>query len=352
MSRLRAFALVPVLFLGLAACSEPAAPTTSTTTAPSSAGSAASSAGAKASGAITLYTSEPQNKIDELIAEFNKQNPDVKVNVFRAATGDLKTRIETERTSGKVGADVVIAADVPTFEGFKKNNLLAKYTPADASALMKTAVDADGYYVGTRIIPTVIMYNKDKVTEAPKSWADIADPKYNGKITMPNPDVSGAAAYNAAVWLQDAKTGEAWLKKLAANKPLIAESNGPVSQAVASGTQPVGIVVDYLVRDLAAKGSPVAAVYPTEGAPYISQPGGIFADAKNPAGAKAFMDFVVSKKGQEVAVKQNYLPVRDDAGAPAGAPKLSEITFMEVDPVAIAARQKDAVAKFKEIFAA
>src|SRR5690606_24886480 len=98
-------------------------------------------------------------------------------------------------------------------------------------------------------------------------------------ITMPNPDVSGAAAYNAAVWLNTPELGEAWLEGLAANEPVIAESNGPVGQAVAAGTQPVGIVVDYLVRELAAKGSPIALSYPTDGVPYVSQPAGIFADS-------------------------------------------------------------------------
>ena len=115
--------------------------------------------------------------------------------------------------------------------------------------------DPEGFYVGTRLLPTVIAVNTNIVTDAPTSWQDLTDAQYAGKIAMPNPDVSGAAAYNAAVWLDNDKLGKTWLEALAKNEPLIADSNGPVLQAVADGSNPVGIVVDSLVRDLAAAGS-------------------------------------------------------------------------------------------------
>jgi len=111
-------------------------------------------------------------------------------------------------------------------------------------------------------------------------------------------------------------------------------------------SKPVGIVVDYLVRDLAAQGSPIAVSYPSEGVPYITQPGAVFADAPNPEAAKLFLDFIVSQKGQQIAVEQNYLPVRDDAGTPEGAPALTDITLFDQDLEAIAASQDEAVAAF------
>lgn len=322
------------LIAALAACSEPAEPGAETS---------------EAGGTLTVYTSEPQAKIDALNAEFTAANPDIDVEVYRAGTGDLNARIASERQTGKIGADVLLAADAPTFEGYKDENLLVQYTPADVDALNSDIVDPDGYYVGTRIIPTVIAYNTGAVTEPPTSWQELADPKYKGQITLPNPDVSGAAAYNTAVWLGEESLGQPWLEGLAANEPIVAESNGPVGQSVAAGTQPIGIVVDYLVRELAEKGSPIALEYPTDGVPYISQPAGIFADGSNQDAAKKYVDFLVSKRGQEIAVEQQYLPVRDDVGTPEGAPALADLNLLNPDLKEITANQPEAVKRFNEL---
>ncbi|MGB7235167.1 MAG: ABC transporter substrate-binding protein [Rhodococcus sp. (in: high G+C Gram-positive bacteria)] len=324
------------VIVGLSACSEPAEPATSGT-------------GDDAAGTLTVYTSEPQAKIDALNAEFTAANPGIDVQVYRAGTGDLNARIASERETGKIGADVLLAADAPTFEGYKEENLLLQYTPADVSALNPNVVDPEGYYVGTRIIPTVIAYNTQAVTQPPTSWQDLADPKYKGQITLPNPDASGAAAFNTAVWLGEEGLGEPWLEALAANEPVVAESNGPVGQSVAAGTQPIGIVVDYLVRELAEKGSPIALEYPTDGVPYISQPAGIFQDAANQDAAKKYVDFLVSQRGQEIAVQQQYLPVRGDVGTPDGAPALADLNLLNPDLAEITASQPEAVKRFNEL---
>ncbi|GEK87375.1 ABC transporter substrate-binding protein [Microbacterium aerolatum] len=299
---------------------------------------------------ITLYTSEPQEKADELVAAFNEVHPEVTVEVFRAGTGDLTTRVATEQKTGKIQADVFLAADAPTFENYAADDLLREYTPADVDALDPAVVDPEGFYVGTRIIPTVIAYNTDMVEKAPESWADLTDAEYADRLVMPNPDVSGAAAYNAAVWLDEDQLGEEWLTALAANRPVIADSNGPVSQAVATGTQPVGIVVDYLVRELAEQGSPIAVSYPSEGVPFVSQPVGIFADSENVEASEAFVDFLVSAAGQKLAVEQSYLPVRSDVGTPEGAPELDDIAILAPDLETIRSTQAGAVETFRELF--
>lgn len=335
--RVASGALGLAVALSVASCSEPAAPESS------------SGADGGTSGSLTVYTSEPQAKIDALNAEFTAENPGIDVQVFRAGTGDLNARIASERETGKIGADVLLAADAPTFEKYKADDLLLKYTPADVGALDPNVVDPDGFYVGTRIIPTVIAYNTNAVSQAPTAWKDLADPKYKGQITLPNPDVSGAAAFNTAVWLGQSDLGLPWLTDLVANEPVVAESNGPVAQSVAAGTQPIGIVVDYLVRELAEKGSPIAASYPTDGVPYISEPAGIFKDSANTEAAQKYVDFLVSKKGQEIAVGQQYLPVRSDVGTPEGAPALADINLLNPDLDQITASQPDAVRTFNDL---
>lgn len=291
---LAAFGLAGVLLAGCASSPSTAASGDASPTA----------ASALEAATITLYTSEPQEKADALVEAFNQVHPEVTVEVFRAGTGDLTTRVATEQASGGVQADVFLAADAGTFEDYAADELLLQYSPADVESLNQDIVDPEGYYTGTRIIPTVIAYNTGLVTEPPTSWAELTDAEYANKLVMPNPDVSGAAAYNAAVWLDEPALGEEWLTKLAANKPVIADSNGPVSQAIATGAQPVGIVVDFLV----------------------------------------------SAEGQELAVSQSYLPVREDVGTPEGAPSMDEITILSPELETIRASQDAAVEKFRTLF--
>ena len=318
-----------VAMLALAGCSEPS----------ENAGSNTATSGAEdgatdsATGSLTLYTSEPEGKVDEIIAAFNEEHPDVDVQVYRAGTGDLKARIEAEKASGSVEADLIWAADAPTFEAFKSEDLLAQLNDVETGEVIDGAVDPEGYYVGTRIISTVLAYNTSVIDEAdaPQSWTDLTDARFRDKIVMPDPAVSGAAAYNATVWMNNDELGEDWLTALGENAPMIAASNGPTSQEIAGGGHPVGVVVDYLVRDLAAQGSPVKEVYATEGSPYITEPIAVFADSKSQSAAELFINFVLSKKGQELAVEQNYLPIIDGVGTPGEAPELDDIALMDAD---------------------
>ena len=311
--------------LALAGCSEP---TTESETSTNASGTSAAS-GEKT--VLTIYTSEPEDKVDEINRAFQEENPDVEVQVYRAGTGDLKARIDAERTSGKVEADLIWAADAPTFEGFKKDSLLAKFDSVETGDVLEEVVDKEGYYVGTRLIPTVIAYNTDVIdqADAPTSWADLTDARFADKIVMPDPAVSGAAAFNATVWMNNEKLGESWIRDLGENHPMIAASNGPTSQEIAGGGHPVGVVVDYLVRDLAAKGSPIKEVYATEGSPYITEPIAVFNDSANKDVAQRYINFVLSEKGQKLAVEQNYLPVIDSVGTPGDAPKLEDIALMD-----------------------
>lgn len=292
---------------------------------------------------LTVYTSEPEDKVDEINEAFMAANPDIEVEVYRAGTGDLTARIAAEKESGDIEADILWAADAPTFETYAAEGDLAELQDVDTADLIDEAVSEDNFYVGTRIIPTVIAYNTEVVDEAdlPQSWAELTDEAYAGQLVMPDPAVSGAAAFNASVWKNHEELGEDWINALGQNQPMIAQSNGPTSQEIAGGGRPIGVVVDYLVRDLNAEGSPIEVIYPTEGAPYVTEPAGVFADSGNQEAAERYINFLLSAEAQEIAVEQNYLPVREDVGTPEGAPDLADITLMTPD-LQVVTEDKDA----------
>ncbi|MDY5839922.1 MAG: extracellular solute-binding protein [Corynebacterium camporealensis] len=332
MRRLTLTAVMSLTAAGLVACSEP---TTGSDNAADN--------GSGETQTITVYTSEPEEKVDEINAAFNEQYPDIEVEVYRAGTGDLNARIESEKSTGEVEADILWAADAATFEGYSDDLI---ELDLDTDALIDEVKDEENKYIGTRIIPTVIAYNTNEIDEAPESWAELTDEKYADQLIMPDPAVSGAAAFNAAVW--DEELDDDWMEKLGENQPMIAQSNGPTSQEIASGARPVGVVVDYLIRDLEADGSPVALSYPTEGVPYVSEPAGIFESSDAQDAALKYIEFLISEEGQKLAVEQAYLPVREDVDTPEDTPALSEIELMDPDLDTITENMDAAVAKFQD----
>lgn len=307
---------------------------------------------AQVSGKIVLYTSEPQKNADEFVAQFKKDYPNIDVQVFRSGTGKLVAKLEAEEKAGGIQADVLLAADAPTFEKFKAKDAFIKYIPPEASSIDAQFKDPDGYYTGTRLISTIIGYNTNLVKDPPKSWQALTDPQYQGKIGMPSPDYSGAAAYNIALWASKPELGWPWIEKLIQNKPTVVEGNGQVQQGLASGQFATGIIIDYMVRDLQKKGSPVSGVFPSEGVPAITEPVAIFKSSKNQEAAKVFVNYLVSKQGQELAVKQNYVPLRPDIKSPEGAPSISQIKVMSGNLQQLTADQKPAKERFNQMLKA
>ncbi|MBJ8348055.1 extracellular solute-binding protein [Antrihabitans sp. YC2-6] len=298
----------------------------------------------RATTVLRLYTSEPRYKIDEVIEAFTALNPDIDVDVFRAPTGELKSRIEVSSATGGISADVLMAADAETFEDYKARDLLLRYTPADVAALHGNLVDPDGYYVGTRIIPSVIAYNTGAYITPPRSWKVLSERRFSGQVAIVNPLISGAGMHNAKVWSETPSLGRSWLRDFSANRPRMVHSNVWVGELVAAGAQPLGIVADYVARDLAARGLPIAFEYPTDGAPYVTQPVGIFKDTPNAQAAKRFVDFLVSFEGQEIASAQHYIPVRRDVLPPAGFPRPVGIRLLAPKPTTTT-RTKGALAR-------
>ena len=91
-------------------------------------------------------------------------------------------------------------------------------------------------------------------------------------------------------------------------------------------------------------------LFPTEGVSYVTEPVAILSSAKNPEAAKAFVDFVLSEKGQELALSQGYLPAHPGVGTPAGFPPRSDITLMSFDPAKALADDQENKLRFQELF--
>ncbi|CAN5838298.1 ABC transporter substrate-binding protein [soil metagenome] len=304
---------------------------------------------AQPEGVLRLYTSQPDADAASTKAAFEALHPGVTVEIFRSGTEQVIARFLLEAEAGSPQADVLLVADGPTFELLKARDLLETYVSPEASAIDAVYLDPDGQYAGTKILATVIVYNTTMVPDPVSSWAELAELE-DGAVAMPSPSYSGAAAYNLGVFTRDARLGWAWFETLATRDVFLTQGNGAVLRSVAGGEVPYGVVVDFLPIRAAAEGSPVAVIYPTEGVPLITEPVGIVKGNANPEAARAFVDFLLSAAGQEVASGMGYMPLRSDVAAPEGFPALAELTVLSAPAAELARTRDDDKERFATLF--
>jgi len=274
---------------------------------------------------LTLYTSVPTEIITKVADAFEKEHPDIKVDVFRSGTGTITAKIAAEEEAGDVKADVVWVADFAYYETLKEKDLLMKYNSAAAKGIPQNLKDPEGYYYGARMITMVIAYNTNFVDEPPKTWRDLLDEKWEGLIGMANPLYSGAALDTVGSIVMN--YGLEFYRSLRANGASVVRGNSGTARSISSGEFPVGITLDYIVRNQKAQGSPIETIYPEDGAVAIPSPIGIVSDTDVPDAAKTFLDFAVSREGQETLRELgNFISVIPGMTPPEGAPTLAELT--------------------------
>lgn len=301
------------------------------------------------SSTLRLYTSQPDADAARTVEAFEAIYPDVEVEIFRSGTEEVISRLLLEAEAGTPQADVLLVADAPTFEILEDRNLLEPYLSPNRVDIDEAYYDAEGSYYGTKLIATVIVYNTNLVAEPVTSWAELAALP-DGQVAMPSPSYSGAAAYNLGVLSRTEGIGFEYYEALYDNDVFLTQGNGAVFRSVASGEVPYGMMIDFLPIREAQDGAPVGVVYPEEGVPAITEPVGIVAGNQNPEAARAFVDFLLSQEGQQLAADMGYLPIREDVTAPAGFPSLADITILSVDASTLATSREDDKERFAELF--
>lgn len=307
------------------------------------------SAPAFAASTLTLYTSQPNEDAQMTVSAFEKAHPDIEVKWIRDGTTKLTARLQAELAAGGAAPDVLLIADSVTMESLKKQNLLAAYRSPEASRYDAQLYDPQGYYYGTKLITTGIAYHT-RAPVKPTSWQDLLKPELKNMTTLPSPLYSGAAQIHMATLMNNPQLGFAWYQKLKANGAMPQSGNGGVMSAITSGSKAYGVLVDYMAIREKAKGAPIDFVFPKEGVSIVTEPVAMMKNAKNPDGAKAFIDFVLSDEGQRLVLKQGYLPADPKLPAPQGFPARDSIKLMPFDPAKALADTDANKKRFADLF--
>ncbi|MEG1158850.1 MAG: ABC transporter substrate-binding protein [Acidaminococcaceae bacterium] len=274
-----------------------------------------------AKGEVMVYTSIYPDIIDNMCKpNVAKAFPNMKVSWFQGGTEKVITKINGEIKADKIGADLLMVADPSFYLNLQDDKRLLNYVSPNLKDVVAPK-DKDGAWSAVRISNMVIAYNSDKLKpeDAPKSWKDLTDPKWKGKIAMPSPLLSGTA-YVAVGALAD-KYGWEYFEQLRDNDIRVEQGNSAIQNKLLTGEYAAAMILEENILKIAAtKKEPLKVVYPTDGVISVPSPIAILNTTKNPEGAKAVMDWWLSKEGQQAVVKGWMHSVRADIEPPTGAP--------------------------------
>lgn len=298
---------------------------------------------------LMLYTSQSPEVAQQTVDAFTAKHPDIKVEWTRNGTSQLMNIMSAEREAGGIKADILLIADPINLGMLKRDDVLLAWPEAPVAGINKQVYDKDFTFFGTKLSTTGIVYNPQNA-EPVTSYAELFVDENAGQIAAPSPLYSGAALVHMHSILQDEKLGWSYYERLAELDIVPEGGNGPVLKSVAGGQMKYGINIDADVIRAKSAGSPIEFVYPAEGVSYFAEPIAIVKGTEKVEAAQAFVTFVLSREGQELAASQGYIPVLEGVAAPEGMPSLADIKLMPLDADAAVAADEVERAKFIDIF--
>jgi iron(III) transport system substrate-binding protein len=308
---------------------------------------------ARKEGKVSFYTALELTTAERLSRTFEAKYPGIAVRVERSGAERIFQRIAQEQGSGIHAVDVANSTDPAHYLDWKKHGWLAPYVPDDvAKHFPADQIDPDGMHATSCAWTEAIGYNTNLVKreDAPKSYADLLDPKWQGKIVKGHPGYSGAIL--TATFLLARDLGWPYLEKLAQQKVMQVQSAADPPKKILLGERAVmADGNDYNLVLLKDQGKPVEVVYPAEGSPLIIVPSGIFKGAPNPNAARLFQSFFLSAETQQMLVddyahRSFHAQVKEK-----GTRKpLSEIKLLKADPAQVLAQSEDIKARYSKLF--
>lgn len=301
-------------------------------------------------GNVSWYTSTPFPLVQYLADRFTADTG-IKVTLLRSGGEAVLRRFLQEYQAGQAGADVITMSDSGAASGLTRRGVFVPFKPEGFDKVVEGAKDKDGHWIAQRVhligmpVRTDLMAEKDR----PKTWSDLKDPKYKGKMVMADP--SFTAIQLTVVGMLSQKLGWDFYRALRANDTMIVQGHQQIYKTMQQGE-----------RVLAAEGSDPRSfndgkdlpnqimIYPTEGAFEICSPVAIVKNARNPNAAKLFAEFMLSPVAQQMIAANAIHSSRVDVAPPQGQPALKDLKYIPIDLDHIESKARDLKARFNEIF--
>lgn len=287
---------------------------------------------------VVFYTSTDVAVAQGLAQEFKKEYPGIDVQVERSGSERVFQRLGQEYSTGIHNADVIETSDAVNFVYFKQQAWLRAMVPKIvAEKWPASARDADGFYAAYRAHLSVMAYNTAvmKEADAPKTWTDLLDPRYKGKMVKAHPGYSGTIMTSTYVFSQ--MLGWDYFEKLGKQDVMQVQSSTEPPKKLAEKERALQADGnEYNIFRLQDQGVPLKIVYPPEGTPIAIGNAAVLKDAPHPNAAKLFYAFIFSTQAQQINSDAGGLrSFNPDVKEKAGRTPLSQIKVLNSDPTKI-----------------
>ncbi len=285
---------------------------------------------------VVIYASVDEGNA-KLILDAFTADTGITASFVHLSSGPALARITAEANNPQ--ADVWLGAPSETHVIAKEKGLTIPYKSAAYNALPAQFKDPDGYWRSFYMNPMAFAINTKALAKIgapmPKSWMDLLNPVYKGQIQMPTPQSSGTA-YNivsSLVTIWGEKKAFDYMKKLNPNVQTYTSSGTAPSKGVAVGQCAIGIQFTPAFFKFIDEGYPLKVVFPSEGVGFEAPAVSIIKGAKNLEAAKILVDWLVSKKGQDVLSEKKtfFYPVNPEASLGKGMPEFSKLKTIAID---------------------
>src|SRR5712672_355540 len=308
---------------------------------------------ARKEGKVIYYTSIDLPIAERIAKAFEAKFPGVSVRVERSGAERVFQRIGQEYSSRIHAVDVVNSSDAAHFIVWKREGILEAFVPEDVAKVYKDEhKDPDGQHAAFRVNLSLIGYNTKlvKPEDVPKSYADLLDPKWAGKMVKGHPAYSGTIM--TATFQLVRELGWDYLDKLSKQRVMQVQSSTDPPKKLSLGER--AVMADgneYGIVLLKEAGQPVEPVYPIEGTPTISGPTGIFAIAPHPNAARLFQAWLHTRETQQFFIDftAQYSAHAQVQSKP-GRRKISDIKLMKEDPAGVEKMTEEIKTRYARLF--
>ena len=301
---------------------------------------------------LVVYTANESTLNDLVFGEFKKKTG-VVVEPVAAGSGVLMRRLSAEKAHPL--GDIIWGVSRSLLQTNK--SYFQPYASANKAATPAEYRDPDDLWIGNNLHLLVILQNTKLVPEGqgPKSWADLLDPKWKGKIAFTDPANSGSAYATVTMLVDLWGGGDAGWKKvgqLFKNLKVLNRSS-LVFQGVGNGEYPLGISLEYAGPLWAKGGAPEKVVYPADGTTFSMEGVAIIKGGPNTENAKKFVDFINAKETRETILKATFRrPTRSDVDLtklPGNMPPMSSVKLVNYDEAGWTAKRTPTLEKIKDL---
>jgi iron(III) transport system substrate-binding protein len=306
---------------------------------------------------ITVYTALENEQLAPYKEAFERAVNDVEIAWVRDSTGTISARFLAEKDNPR--ADAIWGLAVTSLLAFETQNLLEPYAPAGNDTLKPNFRDmtAPVTWHGMDAFAAAVCFNTAVARQhnlpTPKTWADLLNPAFKGRIVMPNPSSSGTGYLTVSSWQQIMGDGPSWdyMTKLHDNIGVYTHSGSAPCVGAARGEYAVGISFDMRAAREKTQGAPVEIVVPTDGVGWEMEGSAIVKGTRNLAAAKKLMDFSASLAANELYAKYyNILAHPGAKGAAVNYPAETEARLIKADFNKIAADRDKTLAEWTKRF--